>query len=124
MSQPDVGAAGRLYGLMQLLMARMAQQVPNEVPPWRGVVTQQDALDAVLQVGAVIDQATQSGQIPPEAGFHAAAMLMLVREYVQPLPHGAGPDGAGPDGPDPVTPDLRELTEALRAVRAETGLAG
>ena len=108
-----------MYSMMQLLMTRMAQQVPGEVPPWRGVVTQQDALDAVLQVAAVIDQGTRSGQIPAEAGIHAAAMLMLVREYVQPLPR-----DAGPDGPDPVTPDLRELSEALRTVRESTGMRG
>lgn len=119
MSQPDAGAERRLYGVMQLLMARMAQQVRGEVPPWRGVVTQQDALDAVLQVAAVIDQATRSGQIPAGAGIHAAAMLMLVREYVQPLPR-----GAEPDGPDPVTSDLKELSDALRTVRDNTGMRG
>ena len=114
-----MGAQQRLYRVMQLLMARMAQQVPNEVPPWRGVVTQQDALDAVLQVGAVIDQATQAGQIPAGAGIHAAGMLMLVREYVQPLP-----PGAEANGPDPVTPDLQELSAALRTVREGTGMRG
>lgn len=119
MSEPDVGAERRLYGMMQLLMARMAQQVPNEVPPWRGVVTQQDALDAVLQVGAVIDQAAQAGQIPAEASVHAAAMLMVIRDYVQPLP-----PGAEPNGPDPVTPDLQEMSEALRTVRDGTGMRG
>ena len=107
-----------MYSMMQLLMARMAQQVRGEVPPWRGVVTQQDALDAVLQVGAVIDQATQAGQIPAGAGIHAAAMLMVVREYVQPLP------AAEPNGPDPVTPDLQELSAALRTVRESTGMRG
>jgi hypothetical protein len=119
MSQPEEGAGQRLYGLMQLLMARMAQQVRGDVPPWRGVVTQQDALDAVLQVAAVIDHATRSGQIPAGAGLHAGAMLMLVREYVQPLPR-----GAGMDGPDPVTGDLDEMVTALREVRQATGLEG
>lgn len=119
MSEPDIGAEQRLYGVMQLLMARMAQQVPNEVPPWRGVITQQDALDAVLQVAAVIDQGAQSGQIPAAAGIHAGAMLMLIREYVQPLPR-----GAEMDGPDPVTGDLEEMAAALREVRQATGLQG
>lgn len=119
MSQPDAFAEQRLYAMMQLLLSRMAQHVPNDVPPWRGVVTQQDALDAVLQVAAVIDQATQAGQIPLGAGIHAAAMLMLVREYVQALP-----GGSEADGPDPVTRDLSALTRALRTVREDTGMSG
>jgi hypothetical protein len=119
MSQPDAGAEQRLYATMQVLLTRMAQQVPNDVPPWRGVVTQQDALDATLQAAAVIDQATREGRIPVGAGVHAAAMLMMVREYVQPLPR-----GTETDGPDPVTRDLGEISGALRAVREETGLSG
>lgn len=119
MSEPDAGTQARLYGVMQLLMSRMAQRVANEVPPWRGVVTQQDALDAVLQVAAVIDLATRSGQIPAAAGTHAGAMLMLVRDYVQPLPRGTETGSR-----DPVTADLDEIAAALREARDATGLQG
>jgi hypothetical protein len=119
MSEPGTGAEQRLYGMMQLLMAHMAQQEPNEVSPWRGVVTEQDALDAILQVAAVIDQCAQSGQIPVAPGIHAGAMLMLIRDYIQPLPPGGGRHGR-----DPVTYDLEEMVAALREVRQFTGLHG
>jgi hypothetical protein len=89
MTQPDVGAERRLYGMMQHLMARMANQMPPEVPPERGVVTLQDALDAVMQVAAVIDEETQADRVPLERSVHAAAMLMVIRDYIQPLPPGS-----------------------------------
>lgn len=77
----------------------------------------EDALDAVLQLAAVIDSATQAGLIPVERGVHGAAMLMVVREYIKSLP-----EGIGEDGTDGVTPDLAELVKALRQVGGEAGL--
>jgi hypothetical protein len=82
------GADRRLHGMMQHLMAAYAQQLAPERPDPRGVVELQDALDAVIHLAAVIDEATQAGRITVARGQHAAAMLMLVREYVQPLPRG------------------------------------
>ncbi len=79
-----------------------------------------DALDAVLQVAAVIDHATQAGLIPAEQGAHGAAMLMLIREYIQPLPAVPGPSG----DPDEVTPDLAELAKLLRRLGGESGVQG
>lgn len=67
--------------MMQYLMAAYAQQVTPEVPEPRGVVQLQDALDAVLQLAAVIDEATQAGHINRERGKHAATMLMVIRDY-------------------------------------------
>jgi len=84
------------------------------------VVTRDDALDAVLQVAAVIDEAAQVGRIPAERAAHGAAMLMLVRDYIQPLPAVPGPDG----GPDKVTPDLAELAKLLRRLGGESGVQG
>ena len=90
-----------------------------DVPAARGVITRDDALDAVLQVAAVIDEATQAGRIPEDRGAHGTAMLMLVREYVQPLP--AVP---GDNGTDKVTPDLTELARLLRRLGGESGVQG
>jgi hypothetical protein len=119
MTQPDVGAEQRLYAMMQHLMILATNERRPEVPPAREVVTGDDALDAVLQVAAVIDEATQAGRIPVERGVHAAAMLMLIRDYVRPLP--AVP---GDDVTDKVTLDLVELLRLLRRLGGESGVQG
>jgi hypothetical protein len=116
---PD-GADRRLYGIMQHLMAVYARQQAPEKPDPRGVVELQDALDAVIQLAAVIDEAIQDGQLPPARGQHAAAMLMLVREYIQPLPRGLDAD----DVTDNLTTDLGTMVMALREARQTTGHKG
>ena len=114
------GADRRLYGMMQHLMAAYAQQQATEKPDPRGVVELQDALDAVIQLAAVIDEATQAGRIPADRGQHAAAMLMVVREYIQPLPRGLDADGVT----DNLTTDLGAMVMALREARLATGYQG
>ena len=114
------GADQRLYGIMQHLMAACARRQAPEKPDPRGVVELQDALDAVIQIAAVIDEATQDGWIPADRGQHAAAMLMLVREYIQPLPRGLDADGIT----DNLTTDLGAMVMALREARLATGYQG
>ena len=106
--------------MMQYLMAAYAQQVTPEVPDPRNVVQLQDALDAVLQLAAVIDEATQASRIDRERGKHAASMLMVIREFIKPLPRGLAADGVT----DELTRDLKELVAALRQARDDSGLAG
>jgi hypothetical protein len=77
-------------------------------------------LTPVIQLAAVIDEATQAGQIPADRGQHAAAMLMLVREYIQPLPCGLDADGVT----DNLTTDLGAMVIALREARQATGYEG
>jgi hypothetical protein len=73
-------------------------------------VNRQDALDAVIQLAAVVDEAVQAAAIPVDHGIHAAAMLMVLREFVQPLP----PDWDGDDGTDYLVDDLAMTVTALR----------
>lgn len=119
-NKPAAGADQRLYGMMQHLMAACAAQQVPEKPGPRGIVELQDALDAVIQIAAVIDEAIQDGQIPAVRGHHAAAMLMLVREYIQPLPQGLDADGVT----DNLTTDLGAMVMALREAREATGYKG
>ena len=114
------GADRRLYGMMHHLMAAYAHQQAPEKPDPRGVVELQDALDAVIQLAAVIDEAAQAGRIPAERGQHAAAMLMLVREYIQPLPRGLDADGVT----DNLTTDVGAMVMALREARQATRYKG
>jgi hypothetical protein len=120
MGTPAVDIGQRLYGMMQYLMAAYAQKVPPEVPPSRNVVQTQDALDAVLQLAAVIDEATQAGRISAERGKHAASMLMVIRDFIQPLPRGLAADGVT----DQLTPDLKEIVVALRQAQEDSGHTG
>jgi len=115
-----VDADERLYGMMQHLMAAYARQQVPEKPSPRGVVELQDALDAVIQLAAVIDEAIQDGRLPAERGQHAAAMLMIVREFIQPLPRGLDADGVT----DNLTTDLGAMVMALREARQATGHQG
>jgi hypothetical protein len=74
----------------------------------------------VIQLAAVIDEAIQDGRIPAARGQHAAAMLMIVREYIQPLPRGLDADGVT----DNLTTDLGAMVMALREAREATGHKG
>jgi hypothetical protein len=62
-SEP-VAADERLYATMLRLMAGYADRHASEIPGPRGVVQRQDALDAVIQLAAVVDEAVQAGAIP------------------------------------------------------------
>jgi hypothetical protein len=108
----------RVFGVMQYLLSQLASGAPLEVPEPRGVVELQDALDALLQVGGVLDRLTQAGAMPTSQGVHASAMLMVIREYLRPLP----PEVV--NGTDRLTGDLQELVAALRVAREATGLHG
>ena len=91
-SEP-VDADERLYATMQRLLVVYADRQTSEIAGPRGVVERQDALDAVIQLAAVVDEAVQAGGIPVDRGMHAAAMLMVLREFIQPLPPAWDGDG-------------------------------
>ena len=110
----------RLYATMRRLMVVYARRQASEIPGPRGVVKRQDALDAVIQLAAVVDEAVQAGAIPVDRGMHAAAMLMVLREFVQPLP----PDWDGDGCTDYLKDDLAMMVTALREARQATGHKG
>jgi hypothetical protein len=117
-TQP-VGPDRRLFNMMQHPLYLAAKGEQSDPPEPRGVVTNDDARDAILQLAAVIDEAMEVGNIPPERAIHAGAMLMLVRDYIKPLP-----GVPGPDGKDRVTPDLEDQLRVLRRVGGESGVHG
>jgi len=118
-SEP-VAADERLYATMVRLMVAYADRRTSEIPGPRGVVEHQDALDAVIQVAAVVDEAVHNGAIPLDRGMHAAAMLMVLREFVQPLP----PDWDGDGCTDYLNDDLAMMVTLLRDARQATGRKG
>jgi hypothetical protein len=106
--------------MMLRLMVIYSRRQAAESPAPREVVQPQDALDAVIQLAAVIDEAVQAGGIPIDRGMHAAAMLMTVRDFIQPLPPDRDEDGCT----DYLTADLGTMVMALREARQSTGYQG
>jgi hypothetical protein len=73
-------------------------------------------VDAVMDLFAVLDEQIQTGeQMSQDRLLHSMAMLMLVREYIVPLP------SPGEDE-ELLQSDLRELRDALRQARDQFDL--
>ncbi|HEY4022973.1 MAG TPA: hypothetical protein VGM75_30075, partial [Pseudonocardiaceae bacterium] len=123
MTSPTPDLETRLYGMMQHVMAASANRAELSVPSDRGVVTKQDALDAVLQLAAAIDEPAQNGTVPAEIAKWQGSLLMVVREYIEPLPPGMGADPNGGES-DHFTKDLEQLVRGLREGGDRTGVRG
>ena len=123
MTDAGSAAAVRLYGIAQFLMKLAANGQRPVAAPARGIVTGDDVVDAVLQIADVLERAVLSEAIPLGDGVHAMSMLMLIRDYVRPLPVGL-PADAGEGAADMVTGDLLALARDLRRTGAETGFQG
>ena len=74
--------------------------------PQRGIVGRRNAMDAVMQLFALIDEEIEAERMPEESILHAMAMLMLLREYVLPLPDPPGDE-------ELLREDLTTLTQML-----------
>jgi hypothetical protein len=111
---------GRLYGIMQHLMTAAAQHAPLPIPGPRGIVRQQDALDALLVIAGFIDSRAQAGAVKEDTAVSTASMLMLIRDYIQPLPPGPADEG----GADLVTSDLEQKVVQLRIAVANEDIHG
>lgn len=115
-------ASDRLYRVMQALLAAYAQKRVAPSAPPRGVVDEQDALDAVMNLAATLDRNLQDGTVPENDAAHMASLLMLVRDHIRPLPEArVERDGQEVDG---VTADLQEFVDALRTTRETSGMRG
>ncbi len=103
---------GRLYGAAERLLLAFAQGAETPSADRRGVVQEQDAVDAAVMLFATIHEQVQASRIRPEVGTRMAALLMLVRDFIRPLPA-----SIAADGPDLLTADLAEMTEVVRLTR-------
>ncbi|MFG2820017.1 hypothetical protein ACGFX4_11385 [Kitasatospora sp. NPDC048365] len=107
----------RLTWLMtSLLQSGTKADVEPYAPPARDVVAEEDALMAVLIIASQLRQTADV--IGPSMVEHLTELLVLVRDYIRPLP--PAPDG--PDCEDLVTPDLESLVVELRSQAAQVGL--
>lgn len=94
---------------MRYLLSADAAGVSLCPEPDRDLVTRDDALKAVNAIAAFIN--TAEG-IDPEDTYFAAAFLMVIREYIKPLPNITPTAG----GPSHVTPDLQPPVDYLRSL--------
>lgn len=103
----------RLFGAAQkMLLERAYGSVPETAPP-RGLVQEQDAVDATVMLVAALSEQVHVGCVAPDVGARMAALLMVVRDYVRPLPAGIAADGR-----DLLSSDLVEMVGVIRAVSA------
>jgi hypothetical protein len=116
MDEPRAPLFSRLYGMAQHLLIAQVHDQPLATAAPRGVVEKQDAVDAVFQLAAALDELVQGGAPPVERGMWMMSLLMVIRDYIEPLPPGLDNDGVT----DLVTPDLAEMVSAIRATRTPT----
>ena len=93
---------------LELMQALAAAYADGDVPegPSRGIVGRRTAMDAVMQIYAILEEQLVDENVPDEVGLHGMAMLMLIREYVLALPD---PPGEG----SVLKNDLADLTKML-----------
>lgn len=97
--------SNRALEMMQALAAAYAE---GDVPegPSRGIVGRRTAMDAVMQLYAVLEEQLEDERVSDEVGLHAICMLLLLREYVFSLPD-------PPDDGAVLRDDLQSLTQML-----------
>lgn len=88
--------------------------------PWgpdRDLVTRETAADAVMDVFATLDALSPRGRVAgPNRIEHTLGMLMVIREYVVPLPSPSGEEDLL------LQDDLEQLAAELRRARRDFGL--
>jgi hypothetical protein len=114
--------SNRLYGTMRALLVEYAnKRVPQQAAP-RGVVDEQDAIDAVMSLASFLDGNAQAGRLSANDAEFMASMLMVIRDHIRPLPPCWVDRGQGNE--DGTTPDLQEMVDALRQSRNTRGHQG
>ena len=116
MSELAAPLFSRLYGMAQRLIVAQVHDQPLATTAPRGVVEKQDAVDAVFHLIVALDELVQDRVVPVERGPWMMSLLMVIRDYIEPLPPGLDSDGVT----DLVTPDLAEMVSAIRATRTPT----
>jgi hypothetical protein len=101
---PDVGTVA-LQGLVELLVLEETPRADIGRAPTSGTASARDALRAVAQLARAIETPAQAGDLDPEQAHRMAALLLVIRDAIEPL---------GPDTPAPVLRFLGEVVNKLR----------
>ena len=93
---------------LEMMHSLAAAYADGDVPegPSRGIVGRRTAMDALMQVYAILEEQLDSENLPDEIGLHGMSMLLLLREYIFAVPD---PPGDGKQ----MSSDLQDLTRML-----------
>jgi hypothetical protein len=94
-----------LQGLIEEIVLNEPDRVDSETPPGSGTATSQDALRAVTRLARAIEVPADAGDLPPGQAYRMAALLLVIRDFIQPL---------GPEADEHVTRYLTEVVDKLR----------
>ena len=100
----DLGALA-LQGLIEQIVGNEPDRAESETPPGSGTASSQDALRAVTRLARAIEVPADAGDLPPSQAYRMAALLLVVRDFIQPL---------GTDADEHVTRYLDEVVRKLR----------
>lgn len=100
----DLGSLA-LQGLIEQIVGNEPDRSDAETAPGSGTASSQDALRAVTRLARAIEVPADAGDLPPSQAYRMAALLLVVRDFIQPL---------GPDADEHVTRYLDEVVRKLR----------
>ena len=80
----DLGSLA-LQGLIEQIVLNEPDRPESEIPPGSGTASSQDALRAVTRLARAIEVPADAGDLPPSQAYRMAALLLVIRDFIQPL---------------------------------------
>ena len=78
-----------LQGLVAQIVLHDPDRSESESPPGSGTASTRDALRAVTKLARAIEVPADAGDLPPSQAYRMAALLLVIRDFIQPLGSGA-----------------------------------
>ena len=104
----NIGA--RLYGAaQQQLVVDFLKDEPASAGVTRDFVTKQVAQDAITHAFIAVDCQVQEQGMDPTVGAHIAGLLLVARQYIDPLAPGLAADGVT----DRLSEDLNTIVDSI-----------
>ena len=94
-----------LQGLVEEIVRNEPDQAESETTPGSGTASSRDALRAVTRLARAIEVPADAGDLPPSQAYRMMALLLVVRDFIQPL---------GQEADEHVTRYLAEVVDKLR----------
>jgi hypothetical protein len=93
-----------LQGLIEEIVLNEPDLAESGTPPGSGMASSRDALRAVTRLARAIEVPADAGDLPPSQAYRMAALLLVIRDFIQPL---------GPEADEHVNRYLTEVVEKL-----------